>query len=184
MNSAKFESLWGAFTRMHAQRTWDAILNAPMSIDDILLGELLWSATKAAFTGVCILAVIWALNISRESTSLLVVPILLVMGMTFSAMALVCNALAKGYDFFTYYFTLVVTPMTFLSGVFFPIKAMPVWLQLIAKALPLSAAIDLIRPLVLGHAPSAPLRDFGILLAYLVCSFYLATVLTRRRLSK
>jgi len=184
MNSAKFESLWGAFTRMHAQRTWDAILNAPLSIDDILLGELLWSAAKATFTGICILAVVWALNISRQPASLLVIPILILIGMTFSAMALVCNALAQGYDFFTYYFTLVVTPMTFLSGVFFPIKAMPGWLQVIAKALPLSAAINLIRPLVLGRIPLAPIRDFGILLAYLGVSFYLATVLTRRRLSK
>jgi len=89
-----------------------------------------------------------------------------------------------GLRFFTYYFTLVVTPMTFLSGVFFPIKAMPGWLQVIAKALPLSAAINLIRPLVLGRIPLAPIRDFGILLAYLGVSFYLATVLTRRRLSK
>lgn len=184
MNSAKFESLFGAFSRMHAQRTWDALLNAPLSIDDVLLGELCWSACKATFTGVCILAVVWVLGISREPHSLLVAPILLLIGATFSAMALVCTALAKDYDFFTYYFTLVVTPMTFLSGVFFPIAAMPGWLQYVARALPLASAVDLVRPLILGSWPSTPGRDLAILLVYLLGSFYLATVLTRRRLAK
>jgi lipooligosaccharide transport system permease protein len=184
MNSAKFESLFGAFSRMHAQRTWDALLNAPLSIDDVVLGELCWAAAKAAFTGVCILGVVWLLGISREPLGLLVVPILLLIGASFSAMALVCNAVARDYDFFTYYFTLVVTPMTFLSGVFFPISAMPEWLQWVARALPLASAVDLVRPLILGHWPSTPGRDILVLVAYLVVPFYLATVLTRRRLAR
>ena len=46
MNSASFEALYSAFTRMHVQRTWESILNAPMNLDDILLGEWLWAAIK------------------------------------------------------------------------------------------------------------------------------------------
>jgi lipooligosaccharide transport system permease protein len=184
MQSAKFESLWGAFSRMHVQKTWDAILNAPMSVDDVLLGELLWAASKASFTGLCILGVIVVLGISRAPTMLLVLPLLLVIGATFSAMALVCNAIARGYDFFTYYFTLVVTPMIFLSGVFYPVRALPPWLQLIAQMLPLSAAVRMIRPLVIGTLPSNVLRDLAIMAVYWALSFYAATVLTRRRMSK
>lgn len=182
MNSAKFESLWGAFSRMHVQRTWDALLNAPLTIDDILFAELVWAATKSAFTGVCILVVIVALGISQAATSLLAIPLLLLVGAVFSAMALVCNALARGYDFFTYYFTLVVTPMTFLSGVFFPLEAMPTWLQALAQWLPLTAAVDLIRPLVIGHWPMHPWEDVAVLVLTLIISFYLALILTRRRL--
>ena len=63
----------------------------------------------------------------------------------------------KGYDFFTYFFTLVLTPMIFLSGVYFPIEQMPPWLQAIAQVLPLKAAVDLVRPLVLGNIPADPL---------------------------
>ncbi len=184
MNSAKFESLWGAFSRMHAQRTWDALLNAPLSIDDVVLAELAWSACKAAFTGVCILIVIWALGISRDPHSLCVIPILFFIGATFSAMALVCNAFAKDYDFFTYYFTLIVTPMSFLSGVFFPIAAMPHWLQWVAHVLPLTAAVDLVRPLILGSWPNRPVVDILIMLGYLCVSLYFATVFTRRRLAR
>lgn len=182
MNSAKFESLWGAFSRMQVQRTWDALLNAPLKIEDILLAELIWAASKAAFTGVCILAVVWVLGISRELTSLLAIPVLFLAGAVFSAMALVCNAIARGYDFFTYYFTLVVTPMTFLSGVFFPLEAMPGWLQAIAVWLPLTAAVDLVRPLMIGSWPQHPGMDIVILLLTLLMCFYAALVLTRKRL--
>jgi lipooligosaccharide transport system permease protein len=52
-------------------------------------------------------------------------PVLLFVGITFSCIALIFNALAKGYDFFTYYFTLFLTPMMFLSGIFFPPPAAP-----------------------------------------------------------
>ena len=60
----------------------------------------------------------------------------------------------KGYDFFTYYFTLVLTPMIFLSGVYFPMEQLPGWLQTIGSVLPLNAAVDLVRPLVLGETPT------------------------------
>ena len=99
----------------------------------------------------------------------------------FASIALVFNALAKGYDFFTYYFTLVLTPMTFLSGVYFPIAQMPEWLQLLAQVLPLTAAVELVRPLVLGEWPTQWLVPSLTLLAYAVGGYYLALVLTRRR---
>ena len=91
------------------------------------------------------------------------------------------NALAKGYDFFTYYFTLVITPMTFLSGVYFPIEQMPDWLQAVAAALPLTAAVELVRPLVIGEWPADVARPMATLAAYAVGGYYVALVLTRRR---
>jgi lipooligosaccharide transport system permease protein len=105
-------------------------------------------------------------------------------GVTFASIALAINALAKGYDFFTYYFTLVLTPMIFLSGVYYPVTQLPAWLQVIAGYLPLSAAVHLVRPLLLGQMPDQVLPSLLLLLAYCVAGFYLATVLTRRRLLK
>ena len=112
---------------------------------------------------------------------LLALPVLGLAGVTFASLALVFNALAKGYDFFTYYFTLVITPMTFLSGVYFPIAQMPPWLQGVAQVLPLKAAVDLIRPLVLGTLPADPVGPLLILTGYACSGYYLALVLTRRR---
>jgi len=179
--AATFEALYSAYSRMAVQKTWDSILNAPIALDDIVFAEMLWAAIKALFSCAAILVVIFVLDISRAPSMLLALPVLGLAGITFASLALVFNALAKGYDFFTYYFTLVITPMTFLSGVYFPIAQMPPWLQGIAQVLPLKAAVDLVRPLVLGNIPADPLGPLLILTGYACSGYYLALVLTRRR---
>jgi lipooligosaccharide transport system permease protein len=184
MMAASFEALYSAFSRMHVQRTWDALMNAPLALDDVVLAEMLWAATKSLFSGAAILLVIFMLGIGLHPQTLLVLPLLFLIGMTFASLGLIINALARGYDFFTYYFTLVLTPMVFLSGVYYPTAQLPPWLQVVAQILPLGAAVNLIRPLILGMWPDAPVRDIAILAAYCVVAFYAATVLTRRRLLK
>ena len=182
--AATFEALYSAYSRMQVQKTWESIMNAPIALDDIVFAEMLWAAMKALFSVTAIMAVIFLLGISRAPTMLLALPVLGLVGVTFASVALVFNALAKGYDFFTYYFTLVLTPMTFLSGVYFPIEQMPAWLQAVARVLPLSAAVELVRPLVLGSLPEDLVRPLLILAAYAVGGYYLALVLTRRRFFK
>ena len=182
--AATFEALYSAYSRMQVQKTWDAILNAPIALDDIVFAEMLWAAFKSLFSAAAIMFVIFALGISREPTMLLALPVLGFVGVTFASLALVFNALAKGYDFFTYYFTLVITPMTFLSGVYFPTTQMPAWLQGVAQVLPLTAAVELVRPLILGTLPDEVLRPALILAAYAAGGYYLALVLTRRRFFK
>ena len=182
--AATFEALYSAYSRMAVQKTWDSILNAPIALDDIVFAEMLWAAIKGLFSCAAILAVIWLLGISRAPTMLIALPVLGLIGITFASIALIFNAVAQGYDFFTYYFTLVLTPMTFLSGVYFPIAQMPDWLQGIAQVLPLTAAVELVRPLVLGEIPTDVTRPMAILLAYAAAGYYLALVLTRRRFFK
>jgi lipooligosaccharide transport system permease protein len=184
MMAASFESLYSAFSRMHVQKTWDALLNTPLSLDDIVLAEMLWAASKAMISASAILLVLFVLGIGLHSTTVLVPPLLLMTGICFASIALIVNAIAKAYDFFTYYFTLVLTPMIFLSGVYYPTTQLPSWLQSVASFLPLGAAVRLVRPLLLGQLPQDPLKDVVILLAYTVAGFYIATVLTRRRLLK
>jgi len=181
MMAASFESLYSAFSRMHVQRTWDSLLNAPLELDDIVIAEWLWAATKSVLSGVAIVTVVWLLNISREPTLVLALPVVALTGLVFGAIGLCVNALARGYDFFTYYFTLVLTPMIFLSGVYYPVAQLPDWLAAIAGALPLAAAVELARPLVLGRLPDAPLVPLLVLLAYAGGALYLAMILTRRR---
>jgi lipooligosaccharide transport system permease protein len=109
---------------------------------------------------------------------------LFLVGLTFASIALVINAIARGYDFFTYYFTLMLTPMIFVSGVYYPVSQLPVWLQPLAQVLPLGVAVQVVRPLLLGQLPEAALQNILILMSYCFFGFYLATVLTRRRLLK
>lgn len=184
MMAASFEALYSAFSRMHVQKTWEALLNAPLALDDVVFAEMLWAATKALFSGIAILAVIFLLGIGLNPHTLLVLPLLFLMGMTFASLGLVMTALARGYDFFTYYFTLVMTPMIFLSGVYYPTSQLPHWLQGLVQLLPLTAAVNLVRPLILNEWPRAALADIAVLAVYCVAGFYLATILTRRRLLK
>ncbi|MDP3137296.1 MAG: ABC transporter permease, partial [Burkholderiaceae bacterium] len=120
-------------------------------------------------------------GISHSPKLLLAWPILLGAGITFSCIALIFNALAKGYDFFTYYFTLFLTPMMFLSGVFFPRDQLPGPLRIASDWLPLTNAVELVRPLFMDQWPATPWRHALVLLVYAVAGFWIALALTRRR---
>ena len=184
MNTASFEAMYSAFSRMHVQRTWDAIMNAPIGLDDVVLAELVWAASKSVLSGLAILVVIWVLGLSASPLSLWVIALTPLVGLTFAALGLATTALAWNYDFFMYYFTLVITPMMMLSGVFFPAEQLPAWFRVVGAVLPLSHAVELARPLLLGQVPSDIALHAGVLLAYAAAGFYAATIMFRRRLLK
>jgi lipooligosaccharide transport system permease protein len=181
MNAASFEALYSAFSRMQIQRTWDGIMNAPVRLDDVVFAEMMWAAFKSLFTTTVILLVMLAIGISHSPMLLLAWPLLGLVGIVFASVALIFNALAKGYDFFTYYFTLFLTPTMFLSGVFFPRDQLPGVMRVISDWLPLTAAVELVRPLFLGQWPAQAWQHLALLLAYAVVGFWVALVLTRRR---
>ena len=184
MFTSSFEGMYSAFSRMHVQRTWDAIINAPIALDDVILAEWIWCATKAVMSTAAILLVILALGFGHTWLALWVLPLGFLVGLCFGAFGLVMNSLAPGYDFFTYFFTLALTPMLLFSGVYFPIDRMPPWLANIAGALPLSHAIDIARPLMLGRIPGDILLHVAVLAGYALVAYYVALVLARRRLLK
>ena len=181
MNAASFEGLYSAFSRMHVQKTWDGIMNAPVGLDDVVLAEMLWAGFKAIFTTTAILLVMLALGISHSPKLIVAWVVLVGVGITFSCIALIFNALAKGYDFFTYYFTLFLTPMMFLSGVFFPRDQLPGPLRAFSDWLPLTSAVELVRPMFMDRWPDDALRHGVVLAAYAVVAFWVALALTRRR---
>jgi len=181
MNAASFEALYSAFSRMHVQKTWDGIMNAPVNLDNVVMAEMLWAGFKAMFSVTAILGVMLALGISASPKLLAAWPVLLGAGITFSCIALIFNALATGYDFFTYYFTLFLTPMMFLSGVFFPREQLPGWLRLVSDWLPLTNAVELVRPMFMDQWPQHPWRAVAVLVGYTVGAFWVALALTRQR---
>ena len=184
MNSASFEALYSGFARMHEQRTWEAILNTPVALDDVVLSEILWAATKSLMSGTAVLVVIWLLGLSHSLMSLWMIPLALLVGLTFAAIGLIMTSLAPAYDFFMYYFTLVITPMMLLCGVFFPVAQLPESMQMVASVLPLTHAVDLARPLMSGSVPPQAAMHIAVLLAYTLAGFYISLVLFRRRLSR
>jgi len=125
--------------------------------------------------------VMLALGISHSPKLVVAWFVLAGSGIVFSSIALIFNALAKSYDFFTYYFTLFMTPMMFLSGVFFPLDQLPAVVHRVADWLPLTNAVALVRPLFMDQWPADPLRHLAVLAAYAGIAFWMALALTRKR---
>lgn len=184
MFAASFEALYSGFARMHVQRTWDGILNAPIVLDDVVLAEWIWAASKSLLSGVAILLVVLALGLAQNWLAIFILPLAFLIGLTFAGMGFIMTAMARNYDFFTFWFTIVLTPMVLLSGVFYPVGNMHPILQAVSSALPLTHAIELGRPLLLGKVPENILLHVGVMLAYGGIGFYIALVLFRRRLLK
>ena len=184
MNSASFEALYSAFARPHVQRTWEGILHAPLTSDDIVIGEWLWAGIKALFSGTAILLVMYAFGIVHGFAPLAVLPVALLIGLAFAGLALVVTSLAKSYDFFTYYFVLLMTPMTFLSGIYFPLRQLPEIAQQVAWFLPLAHAASLARGITIGDPMPWPAVSVLVLLAYGTAGVTLSVHLVRKRLSR
>jgi lipooligosaccharide transport system permease protein len=184
LNSASAEALYSAFSRLKVQRTWEGILHAPMTIADVVVGEWLWAGIKATLSGSAILIVMYALHIAHGAAPLAVLPVLLLVGLCFSGIALVVTTLARSYDLFTYYFTLLVVPMAFVSGVFYPLHQLPLAAQRIAWALPLAHAASLSRGITLGDPMPWPWLSALVLVLYGALGLALAARIARRRLTQ
>src|SRR3990167_3808332 len=156
MMSASFEAMYSGFSRLHVQRTWDAIMNAPVTLDDVLIAEAVWAASKSLLSGIAVLVVATALGLAQSWLPPWALPVMFVTGIAFGSLGLVMTALSPSYDFFMYYFTLFITPMMLLCGVFFPADQLPQALQQVAALLPLTHAVALVRPLMSDTMPSDP----------------------------
>ena len=181
MFTASFESMFSGFARMQGQKTWDAILYAPLIIDDIVAGEIVWAASKAWLTGSTILGVAAVFGLATSPWVLLALPAAFLVGLAFSGLGLVMCVLARGWDFFSYYMTLVMTPMMMISGVFFPADQLPAPLIAIAKALPLYHGVQIVRPLIAGAPPADLWLHVAVLLAYAAAGYAAAIHFARRR---
>jgi lipooligosaccharide transport system permease protein len=182
MNSATFEALYSAFSRLKIQRTWEGILHAPMTAADVVIGEWVWAALKSVLSGAAMLLAMYLLGIAHGWRPLAAMPVVLLIGLAFSSLGLIMTGLARTYEFFIFYFTLVITPMMFVSGVFYPRAALPQALQRLAVFLPLAHGADLARALTLGLPIAHPVRSWLVLAAYAAAGIVLAIRLIKRRL--
>ncbi|NOK55953.1 ABC transporter permease [Burkholderia thailandensis] len=184
MISASFESMYSGFSRMHVQRTWEAIMHTPLSLGDIVLGEIIWAASKAMLSGAAIMLVAGVLGYAKFPSMLVALPVITLAGVAFASLAMIVTSLAPSYDFFMFYQTLVLTPMLLLSGVFFPLAQLPEFARHIAHALPLANAVDLIRPAMLDRPATDVALHVAILAAYAVGGFFVCARLFRRRMMR
>ncbi|MCL5877588.1 MAG: ABC transporter permease [Candidatus Bathyarchaeota archaeon] len=151
MNGSFFECTYASFVRMYFQKTFDAIVATPVSVEEVVAGELLWGATRSTINVTIVLAVIAAFGLITSPLFLLVPIIAFFGGLMFAAIAMCFTALAPNIDFFNYPAFLFITPMLFLSGTFFPLTALPTAVQALAMTLlPLTHVVNLCRGAVVS----------------------------------
>ncbi|OUR87625.1 nodulation protein NodJ [Cycloclasticus sp. 44_32_T64] len=184
VNSASFEGMYSAYTRMDVQQTWIGMLATPINVGEVVFGEILWAATKSLISVVAILIVATGLGLVENGWAIFILPVAFLTGLCFASLALLVTSSAKSYDFFLYYTTLFITPMVLLSGVFFPIDTLPDAVQWLAKVLPLYHAISLVRPLMTGGEVSSVFLHVFVLATFGTTAAMLASFRIRKRLIK
>lgn len=182
MMTASLEGTYSVFTRMVPQNTYSALLATPIEIDDIMAGEFMWCATKSLFSGIAIIIVAALLGAVESWTAVLAIPVVFLSALCFTGPAVVIATMSPNYDFFNYYFTLAVTPMFVLCGVFYPVSSLPEIMQYVVYLLPLTHSIELIRPLIAGTELTNVGIHLTVIIGYILVFYYIAVVAVRKKL--
>ncbi|MDP2795887.1 MAG: ABC transporter permease, partial [Methanoregula sp.] len=144
--SAFFECTSGSYVRIYYQKSFDAMIATPLSIEDVIAGEILWGATRSVIYVIIMLPVLAAFSVISLPAALLAVPLAFLGGLMFAGIAMCFTAITPGIDTLNYPSFLFITPMALFSGTFFPLTLLPVILQYIALALlPLTHIVAIMR---------------------------------------
>jgi len=184
MNNAFFETTYASFVRMYYQKTFDGMLATPLSIEEIIIAEIVWSATKAAVAAGIMLVVLGAFGYVQFPYGLLVLPLAFLGGIAFGAVGLFFTGIIPSIEMFNLPIFLFVTPMFLFSGTFFPVSNLPAWAKPFALAFPLYHLVELVRLLCLGRHETVPLLSLIYLLTFSALFTVLSLVVMRRRLVK
>lgn len=184
MFSATFECTYASFVRMEMQRTFDAIIATPLSIEDVIAGEILWAATRSLMTALAIVLVSLAFGVVPSVMVIGVFPVAVLIGLMFGSIAMFYTSIVPSIASFNYFFTLFVTPVYFFSGVFFPLSSLPQTIQGLAWLVPLTPAVNLTRALFYGQVTAGLAWSLAFVLAVTGLFLFLSLVSMRRRLIK
>ena len=183
MFSASFECTYGSFVRMEYQKTYDAIIATPLSVEDVIAGEILWGATRSFMTGTAILAIAAVFQLVPSLWALTIPVLAFLEGLMFSSIAIVFTSFVPAIYSFNYYFTLFVTPMFFFSGVFFPLSSFPEIVQRLSWIAPLTPVVHLSRALVNGEFNLNLLWALVLIVILIILFFTISLATMKRRLT-
>ncbi len=184
LNYSFFETTFGSFVRMYYQKTFDSIISTPLSIEDVILGEILWGATRSFMAGTIMLIVIAFYGILEFPSALLIIPLSFFCGLLFGSLGMIFTSIVQRIDMFNIPIFLLFMPMYLFSGTFFPLENLPKWMQNVAQVFPLTHFTYLIRNSAMGIFDVRML--FSLLFLVILCFIllYIAIVWMKRKLIK
>ena len=184
MRNAFFETTYTSFVRMYYQKTFDGMLATPISLEEIIVAEIVWAASKAAAAVGLMLAVLIPLGYAAFPGALLCIPLAFAGGLAFAAIGMFFTGLIPTIDMFNLPVFLFITPMFLFSGTFFPISGIPDWAGFISLLFPLYHLVELTRFLCIGTMESNPALNLGYLAVFTLVFGYLALLTMKQRLIK
>ena len=182
--AAAFECTFGSFMRMTVRGVYQAMIATPVSIDEVLAGEVLWGATRSLLSATAILIVISAFGFVDSPFALLVPLCVLLGGLLASSISLVFTAFAPSLTSFNFFISLFLFPMFFVSGTFYPLDRYPETVQFLAWLVPLTPFVHIVRGLVAGELAITMLWAALYMLGFLAVAYWVAITQMRRRLIK
>jgi lipooligosaccharide transport system permease protein len=180
MFAAIYECTYGTYVRMKYQKTFDAILATPVNLDDLVLGELLWGATKSLLYGTIIIIVIALFGLVDSLLIVFVIPVLFVSGLIFSEISVIFTAIIPGIDSYNYFYTLFMTPMFLFSGIFFPLDNLPDIVSQIAFFTPLYHLVNICRGMASGALTICTWDAVWLLVVVLILAPYPFRLMRKR----
>jgi lipooligosaccharide transport system permease protein len=186
MMSSTFECLFGTFVKMVHEKLYDSLVATPVSAEDAITGDILWAAFRGLISGGLMMAVAAAMGILPASilSFLLVLVVMVLVGILFASLAMIVTSYAPNFDFFNYYTELVITPMLFFSGVFFPLDNFPAWMKTLAQFFPLTHAVEISRAVYSGIYPAHFAFNLGVGVALGAVAFIFRVRRMKKRLIK
>jgi lipooligosaccharide transport system permease protein len=175
------ECTYDSFARMRYQKIYHALVVTPISLDEVVVGEILFGTFKGVLYGSVILLVIFILGLVPSAWALLIPAVLVLCGLAFAELSMIWTGLVPKIDTFSYYFTLIITPMFLFSGIFFPLDTLPSPARQLAWCIPLFHVVELLRALTLGQVGGHLWVHVLWLVAFIALSFYPPIYLLRRR---
>jgi lipooligosaccharide transport system permease protein len=180
--SSAFPGMFNTFVRWQFQRTYDAMLAAPVDAEELITAEVLWISLRAGVYGLAPLIVAVAFGLEPAWGILLVPAIGILTGFGFASFGVLIAAVAKTIDNFNYVTSAVLTPMFLVAGTFFPVSNLPEGVRTVALVNPLYHCVQLVRDATLGHLVAADLGHAAVLLGFAVLMWRLAVWALGKRL--
>ncbi len=172
--SSAFPGMFATFVKRKFQRTYDAVLAAPVDSEEVVTGEALWIATRAGTYGCVPLLVAMVFGLD-PAWGMLAVPLInWFAGFGWASFGIAVAGHAKSIENFSYIISAVLTPLFLVAGTFFPISALPEWARVAAQVNPLHHCVELVRHAAFGFDPLHDLAHVLALLAFALLMWRLA----------
>jgi lipooligosaccharide transport system permease protein len=179
--SSALPAMFGTFVKHRFQNTYEAILAAPVDVEELVSAEMLWIGFRAGFYGCFPLIVTFAFGLDPTPGMLLVPLFGFVTALGFAGFGIAMAAIVAKIDQFNYVTALCITPLFLIAGTFFPISGLPEGVQLVAQVNPLHQLVELVRGGAFGYE-WVDVARFAFLLAFALLTWRIAVSRMHARL--